>query len=441
MKHYTSAGKINLNQLSAALHYLEVGVCAAARAYDPTVPNRIRKVFEECGDDVAKLAQGQGNLILSSLNMPDPSRIATASVSAIDEAALVLNRFLAPSNAHPREVISADTHHTPLHGTESLIDDTLKNWRRYLGASNRNAACNDLAGAIFEGTVEWDGSKALLGVLGTQANPDIAGRLLSLLADDAFARDHLVPLMISRFRLHFMSTIATHQSRISVPFLDPRLSELCDEHVTQLANLIAQKAVGKSGYEPSQKALFSRVFAAAPLGLLALLSLQEQRKPNPKRLFAKVFDLREEINSMLKNRSLIAGQLINELDSEEKCRLDEWIGTVLPAASPSQPLWCRVVKSAVPMVSAVAGGIVGYYVSDGGMAPAGLNAGACYWISHEVVPNWFAEALNPEREHNIAIRNYANIREQWSKITAVESLDKRLVWSVKSVLGLDLEVS
>ena len=414
---------IKIDTLAAALHFLEVGACALCCTYDPTVPDHAE--FERLGAELAKRSGEGAAFSLKKLAVGTAPLVKQYCVAGIEEA----TPLLLPFTITP-EKIASDTYHLPWQADSP--EKTITEWRRHL--SNRDAAqaCAELMEVVFDAKNQFYGSKCLLGVLGAP-DPTLANRLKSLIqaTDDKFLLNHLIPFMIERFRLHFLPILAANQPVITVPFFEPRLAPLCVEHAQFVAGFLAREA-GPTVEDSARRNVeqFRLVFEAAPVALLALLTAPDDNKPpDSRRLFRDVIHIREQIQKVLDPCNFVAGQLLNELDSDSGKLLDEWVRSRLPASEAIVPDYCKVVKWAIPLVfsgaSAVTGGAIGAVAGAVASIPAG------YWLS---------EIINPNREHNIAVRNFTAIEGHWQMIMRSKDYTGLLRAKVRSHLGLELVV-
>lgn len=420
----TPVSEIRIDALVSALHFLEVSACATHRAYDPTVPEHAK--LQEFGRELVERSGMASQFSMDPLEVSDPEWLQDCCSEAIADAVPLLLPLTASRNA-----VASDTFHSPLRIEAPAA--TVASWRACFTSTDVAQIRGELAAKVFYGDTTFYGAKCIIGVLG---NPGLTIQVADLIAgaDDSFLLDHVIPAMIERFRLHFLPTLAAKQPRTTVPFFDPRLVGLCEAHAEYVGTFLAREARGTQP-ERSHADQFRLAFDAVPLALLALLTLPDNlRRPNSKRVFERVLDLREQVDRALGPRQFVAGQLHNELDGVSRKILDEWVQSLLPASLPIEPLYCRAVKYGVPLVFTAASCLVGTVGGGPGVAGGlvfGIAAGtpAGYWLS---------EAINPHRRYNVALRSYGEIQGNWQRLDAANSLSGLIRAKVKSQLGLKL---
>jgi len=420
---------VNLRSLASALHYLETSIASSKRLFDPTVPNAQR--VSECGNVLAWFSGCEKTFILSRLHIDGSRSLETSCAEAIDQS-----RQMIVGLTH--EEVLADSSHSPLpsEGWETVV----KSWRRDLAPERDVESVRDeLSHSIIEGKRTYRGSKCVVGLLGP-ANTEVASVVRKLMesATDEFLRDHLIPVLIDRFRLQFLPLLGSQQDNATVALSDPRLADLASKHceyAVRHALSATWQGTDRSESE-DQMASFKYLFESVPLGLLALLSVPSgRRKPDRRRIFDKVVEFQKQMERVLLPASVCPGQLMNELSANQREALDAWLTELALGAPIEIPFYCRVIKYATPVIIGAAGAAAG---SAGG--PVGSSAGiALGGLGGIPVGDYLAELANPHRDYNIAVRNFQEIQAFWSRCSHRPGFVDCVRAKVRSVLGLEME--
>ena len=423
-----SLNSIDLNSLAAALHYVEVSVIAGKRFYDPTVPNA--DASSQHGGELARLSSNEATFELTPLKVDNAQSLESSCIDAIAESRHLIESLTL-------ETVRTERYHSPLPPKD--WEHTVGCWRRHLAdTSDPTEVRARLANDIFTRKKTFRGSKCVLGLLcGPHADVANIVRNLFSQSDDDFVGKHLIPVLIDRFRLQFLPALGTQQEGITVALSDPRLAGLAEDHSKYVVRYV-MKSVGSDNADGTVSeciTAFKYLFDTVPLGLLALLSVTSAaKKPDSRRVFDKVCELKSQFEGIIDPSGVKPGQFMNELAAGQREELESWIMTLNFDESFEDPWYCTTLKYATPFLFAVGGAFAGAVSGPVGIGAGVLLAGA----GGLPAGGYLAELANPNREYKIAVRNYQNIKGLYSKSIGAQKFGDLVRARVKSVFGLTL---